>query len=105
MLKDIIIAILAGIAIVPPGDPERVILVMGIAVMVFMVLLWIDDLWDKRQEIIQRTLDILRYACSLIHWYLIRLCNWPIEVLQRRRRREAIREYVVRLLEKEVRES
>ena len=58
MLKDIIIAILAGIAIVPSGDPERVILVMGIAVMVFMALLWADDLWDKRQEISRRIQDI-----------------------------------------------
>ena len=65
MIKDIAIAVLTGIAIVQritqSGDPQRPILVMGIAVMAFIVLLWVDDLWDKRQE-------IFRCIRSLVRW-------------------------------------
>ena len=94
MIKDIAIAVLTGIAIVqgntPPGAPQRPILVMGIAVMVFMALLWVDDLWDKRKQ-------IMRCICSRGCWCLIQLRTWPIETVQRRRRQQRTMDYIRRL--------
>ena len=94
MIKDIAIAVLIGIAIVlentPSGDPQRPILVMGIAVMAFMALLWVDDLWDKRKQ-------IMRCICSRGRWLLIQLRCWPIEMAQRRRRRQMMQDCIRRL--------
>lgn len=114
MFKDITIAILTGIAlsqqILPPEDPARTAAAMMIAVMAFMILLELEDLWDKRQDIRQSAhrltaalykglRQILRSVRSRIRWYLIRLCAWPIETAQRRRRRQMMREYMRRLRE------
>lgn len=120
MIKDIIIAILAGIAIAQritqPGEPGSLALALGIAIIALMATLEAEDLWDKRQRIIQRIHNaataifkymrsILRRIHSRIRWHLIQLCAWPIEIIQRRRRRETIRKYLVQLLKKEVKQS
>lgn len=112
MLKDTIIAILAGIAIAqritPSGDPARAAIALITAVLAFMILLELEDLWDKRRQITQRTRNIitavpkglhniLRHTGSRIRWYLIGLRTWPIETAQRRRRRQMMRDYIQRL--------
>ena len=68
---------------------------------------WIqrEQLFPGRKSKRKSKKDILRYTCGLIHWYLIQLRAWPIEIIQRRRHREAIRECLVRLLDKEVKQS
>ena len=114
MLKDTTISILIGIAIAQritqPGDPARVAVILVIAVMTFMVLLELEDLWDKHQQIMQRTLtitsavskgicQILRDICSQVRWYKIRLRTYPAELAQRRRRRQMMRDYIQRLRE------
>lgn len=112
MIKDIVIAILAGIAIAQritqPGDPERPAVVLMIAMMVFVILPELEDLWDKRHQIRQRisgtateaskgVIRILRQACSRIRWWRICLRTYPAELAQRRRRRQMMREYIQRL--------
>ena len=114
MIKDIVIAILAGMAIAQritqPGDPARVAVILVMAVMAFMVLLELENLWDKHQQIMQRTLTITsavfkgicqigRDIGSWIHWYKIRLRTYPAELAQRRRRRQMMRDYIQRLRE------
>ena len=103
MIKDTIIAILAGIAIAQritqPGDPARVAIALVTAVVVFMLLLEMEDLWDKRQRIKQHINNILHRICSCIRWYLIGLRTWPRETAQRRRRRQLMQDYIQRLRE------
>ena len=114
MIKDIAIAILAGIAIAEritqPGDPARVAVILVAGVMAFMALLELEDLWDKRQQIMQRTLTITgavsrgicqigRDICSRVRWYKILLRTYPAELAQRRRRRQMMRDYIQRLRE------
>lgn len=114
MLKDTTISILAGIAlsqhILSPGDPARPAAALMIAVMAFMVLLELEDIWDKRQRIKQAAhrhtaalhrglRHILRSAHSRIRWTLIRLHTWPIETAQRRHRRQMMQGYIQRLRE------
>ena len=107
MFKDLLIAVLAGIAIVQqytlPGDPKRPVLVMGATVLILIIILGIDDLWDKRQRIKRHINSIaaaisasvrssLRSIRSWGRWQLIQLRVWPVEAVQRRRRRRVIRE-------------
>ncbi|MDE5892131.1 MAG: hypothetical protein K2H45_04300 [Acetatifactor sp.] len=114
MIKDTIIAILTGIAIAQritqPGDPDRVAVILVIAWMAFMALLELEDLWDKHQQIMQRTLTItsavskatrriLRDISSRIRWYKIRLHTYPAELARRRRRRQMMRDYIQQLRE------
>lgn len=107
MIKDIVIAILAGIAIAQritqPGDPARVAVILVAGVMAFMVLLELEDLWDKHQQITQRTLTITsavsRDICSWVRWYKILLRTYPAELAQRHRRRQMMRDYIQRLRE------
>ncbi len=114
MIKDITIAILAGIAIAQritqPGDPARVAVILVTGVIAFMILLELEDLWDKHQQIIQRTLTIVgaasRGICrigrdigSWVRWYKIRLRTYPAEMAQRQRRRQMMRDYIQRLRE------
>lgn len=93
MIKDITISILAGLAIsqyiAPPGDSNRPGIIMMAAFLIFMALLWLEDIWDKRRR-------ILRQICSLIRWYSIQLREWPAELLGRRRRRRMIQERIRR---------
>lgn len=90
MLKDIVIAILAGISIAqqitPPGHPARAAVILIIASIVFKTLRELEDLWDKRVQI-----------CSHIRWWRICLRTYPAELAQRRRRRQMMREYIQRL--------
>lgn len=112
MIKDTIIAILAGIAISQrltlPGDPARLAIILIVAVTVFTLLLELEDLWDKRQEITQRahtaTAAIGRYIhtvqrriCSRIIWQMIQLRAWPTERMQRRRRCQTLQDYIQHL--------
>ncbi len=112
MIKDIVIAILAGIAIVqritPTGEPGRLTLVLGIAIMAFMAIIEMEDLWDRRQQIIQRVHSIAaatskymrgipRRVRSRSRWYLIQLRVWPIETARRRRRRRMMQDYIRRI--------
>lgn len=94
MIKDIIIAILAGISIAqritPPWHPARAAVALIIAVIVFMILLALENLWDKRGQ-------ISRQASSRIRWWKICLRTYPAELAQRRRRRQMMREYIQRL--------
>lgn len=94
MIKDIIIAILAGIAIAqritPPWHPARAAVALIIAVMVFMILQALENVWDKRVQI----------SCqvrSRIRWWRICLRTYPAELAQRRRRRQMMRDYIQRL--------
>lgn len=99
MIKDTTIATLAGIAIAqcfnPPDTPARLAIMLIAAVIVFMLLLELEDLWDKRQQIKQRIHQI--HIC--IRWYLIQMCLWPRETAQRRRRRQLMQDYIRRLQE------
>ena len=112
MIKDIVIAILAGISIAqritPPGYPARAAVILIIASMVFKTLRELEDLWDKRVQIwqgMQRIISavfsglckILHQACSRIRWWKICLCTYPAELAQRRRRRQMMWEYIQRL--------
>lgn len=114
MLKDITISILTGIAISqhfnPPDAPARLAIILIVAVTVFMVLLELEDLWDKRRQITQRVRAVTNAIRRIIHaishqihshirWYLIRLHTWPMETAQRRRRRQMMRDYIQRLHE------
>lgn len=103
MIKDTMIAILAGIAIAqcfnPPDTPARLAIILIAAVIVFMILLELEDLWDKRQQIKQRIHNILHQIRSCIRWYLIGLRIWPRETAQRRRRRQLMQDYIQRLQE------
>lgn len=112
MLKDIVIAILAGISIAqqitPSGHPARAAVILIIAGMTFNTLRDLEDLWDKRVRIrqgIQRITSavfsglrrIAHQACSRIRWWRIRLRTWPAELVQRRRRRQMMQGYIQRL--------
>ncbi|MDE5758699.1 MAG: hypothetical protein K2H85_08830 [Allobaculum sp.] len=103
MIKDTIIAILAGIAIAqcfnPPDTLARLALILIAAVTVFMILLELEDLWDKRQQIKQCIHNILHQICSCIRWYMIQLRIWPRETAQRWRRRQLMQDYIQRLRE------
>lgn len=119
MIKNIIIAILTGIAIAqritPPGEPGSLALALGIAIIALMAIPEVEDLWDKRQRIIQRIHNaataifkymrsILRRIHSRFRWHLIRLCAWPVETAQRRRRRRMMQDYIRRIQEMQPRE-
>ena len=112
MIKDAIIAILAGIAIAqcfnPPDTPARLAIILIAAVTVFMLLLELEDLWDKRLQIIQRLCSIIgaistgllltiRRIGSQFRWYLIQLYTWPVEMVQRHQRRQVLTEYIKKL--------
>lgn len=114
MVKNIAIAILAGIAIAqritPPGEPGSLALALGIAIIALMAILEVEDLWDKHQRIIQRihaaATAIFKYMRSIprrihsrIRWHLIQLCAWPAETAQRRRRRRMMQDYIRRIQE------
>lgn len=120
MFKDLLIAVLVGIAIVQQytlsGDPKRPVLVMGVAVLTLIIILWIDDLWDKRQRIMQRINSItaaisasvrssLRSIRSWGRWQLIQLRVWPVEAMQRRRRRRMIRDCIQQIQNLQPREG
>lgn len=96
MIKNITISILAGLAIsqyiTPPGAPDSPEIIMMAAFLTFMILLWLEDIWDKRRR-------ILRQICSLIRWCTIQIREWPAELLGRRRRRRMIQEHIRRLQE------
>ena len=96
MIKDIVIAILAGIAIAQritlPWHPARAAVALIIAVMVFMILQALENQWDKRVQ-------ISRQVRSRIHWWRIRLRTYPAKLAQRRRRRQMMRDYIQRLRE------
>lgn len=109
MIKNIIIAILTGIAIAqqitPPGEPGSLALALGIAIIALMTILEVEDLWDKRQRIIQRIHNaataIFKYMRSIprrihsrIRRHLIQLCAWPVETARRRRRNRIIQDYI-----------
>ena len=115
MVKNIAIAILAGIAIAqritPPGEPGSLALAPGIAIIALMATMEVEDLWDKRQRIIQRIhnaaaaifkymRNIPRRIHSRIRWHLIQLCAWPIETARRR----MMQDYIRRLQEMQPRE-
>lgn len=67
-------------------------MILVITVIVFMILLELDDLWDKR-------LRIMQCIRSRMRWYKICLRTYPAELAQRRRRRQLMREYIQRLRE------
>lgn len=87
MIKDAAIAVLAGILLsrmlTQQEDLIRVA-AMGMAVMVFIVLLWLEDEWDRHR----------RQITSRIRWYSIRLRSLPAEMAGRRRRRKRMQEYI-----------
>lgn len=94
MLKDITIAILAGISIAqqitPSGHPARAAVILIIAGMIFKALLGMENLWDKRVRISHQ-------ICSRIRWWRICLRTYPAELTQRRRRRQMMQGYIQRL--------
>lgn len=112
MIKDTTISLLAGIAIAQqitqPGDPARVAVTLTAAVIVFMILLELEDLWDKRSQIrlqahaitsaVFRSIrQILRDIRSRMRWTWLCLRTYPAELAQRRRRRQLMRDYIQRL--------
>lgn len=114
MLKDIIIALLAGIAVAQqatqPGDPARGAVMLIAAVMAFMAVLEAEELWDRRMRIQQQAgtitgaaarglRSILHRVQSRIRWWKIRLRAWPAEKAMQRRRRRMLVEYIQQLRE------
>lgn len=93
MIKDAIIAVLIGLLvarkITPPGDKASVAVALSLAVMVFIIVVWMEDLWNRYQK----------QAKSWIHWKKIQLKAWPAERAGRQRRRKMMQEYVRRLQE------
>lgn len=109
MFKDTTISILTGIVISQhfnsPDTPARLAIILIVAVAVFTLLLELEDLWDKRQEIAQRahtvTAAIGRYIhtvrrriYSRIRWQMVQLRTWPTEWAQRRRRCQTLQDYI-----------
>lgn len=109
MFKDTTISILTGIAISqhfdPPDTPARLAIILIVAVTVFTLLLELEDLWDKRQEITQRARTVTaaigrhihtvrRRIYSRIIWQMIQLRAWPRERVQRRRRCQTLQGYI-----------
>lgn len=109
MLKDIIISILIGIAISQqfntPDVPARLAIILIIAVTMFMALLELEDMWDKRHQAVQRARSIAadlgrgirsiaKHIRARIHWWLIQARTWQAERAQRRRRRRMMAEYI-----------
>lgn len=114
MFRNIIIAILIGIVVVqwitPPGEPGSLTLTLGTAIMALMAILEMEDLWDRRRQIIQRVHSVATAASKYMHgiprrvrswirWNLIQLHVWPIETAQRRRRRRMMQEYIRQIQE------
>lgn len=114
MFKDTIISILTGITISqhfnPPDTPARLAIILIVAVAVFTLLLELEDLWDKRQEITQRARTVTvaidrhihtfrRRIYSRIIWQMIQLRAWPRERAQRRRRCQTLQGHIQRLRE------
>lgn len=91
MIKDAIIAMLIGFLvagkITPPGDKASVAITFSLAFVVFILVLWLDDLWNQHQK----------QAKSWIRWKKIQLKTWPKERAGRQRRRKMMQEYVQRL--------
>lgn len=109
MFKDTTISILTGIAISqhfdPPDTPARLAVILIVAVTVFTLLLELEDLWDKRQEITQRARTVTtaidrhihtfrRRIYSRIIWQMVQLRAWPTERAQRRRRCQTLQGYI-----------
>lgn len=109
MLKDIIISILIGIAISQqfntPDVPARLAIILIIAVTMFMILMELEDMWDKRHQAAQRARSIaadlergirgiIKRIRARIRWKLIQFRVWPAERAQRRRRRRLMAEYI-----------
>lgn len=109
MFKDTIISILTGIVISqhfnPPDTPARLAIILIVAVAVFTLLLELEDLWDKRQEITQRAHTVIaaigrhihavqRRIYSRIIWQIVQLRAWPTERAQRRRRCQTLQGYI-----------
>lgn len=120
MIKDITISILTGIVISqhfnPPDTPARLAIILIVAVTVFTLILELEDLWDKRQEITQRAHTVTaaigrhihtvrRRIYSRIIWQMIQLRAWPTERAQRRRRYQTLQGYIQRLREMEREQS
>ena len=114
MIKDITISILTGIVISqhfnPPDTPAGLAIILIVAVAVFTLLLELEDLWDKRQEITQRTRTVTAAIGRHIHtvrcriysriiWQVIQLRAWPRERVQRRSRCQTLQGYIQRLQE------
>lgn len=117
MLKDITISILTGIAISqhfnPPDTPARLAIILIVAITVFMILLELEDLWDKRRQITQRTRTVTAAIRRHIHaipcrihsrirWQMIRLRDWPQETAQRRSRRQKMQDCIQQIMNREV---
>ncbi len=109
MLKDIIISILTGIAVSQqfntPDVPARLAIILIIAVTMFMALLELEDMWDKRRQAVQRARSIAadlgrgirsiaKHIRARIHWWLIQARAWPAERAQHRRRRRMMADYI-----------
>lgn len=109
MLKDITISILTGIAISQhfnlPDTPAGLAIILTVAVTVFMILLELEDLWDRRRQTTQHARaiaaglgrgirSITKRIRARIRWWLIQARTWPIERAQRRRRRRMMEEYI-----------
>lgn len=88
MIKDAIIAMLIGFLvagnITPPGDKASVAIALSLAFIVFILVLWLDDLWNQHQK----------KAKSWIRWKKIQLKTWPKERAGRQRHRKMMQEYV-----------
>lgn len=117
MLKDVVISILTGIAISqhfgPPDAPSRLAIILIVAVTVFMILLELEDLWDKRHQITQRAHTVTaairkhlhaipRRIHSRIRWQMIQLRDWPQETAQRRNRRRKMQDCIQQIMSREV---
>lgn len=88
MIKDAIIAILIGFLvagkITPPENKASVAVALSLAFIVFILVLWLDDLWNQHQK----------KAKSWIRWKKLQLKTWPKERAGRQRRRKMMQEYV-----------
>lgn len=109
MFKDTIISILTGIVISqhfdPLDTPAGLAIILIVAVAVFTLILELEDLWDKRQEITQRTRTVTAAIGRYIHtvrrriysriiWQVIQLRAWPTERAQCRRRCQTLQGYI-----------
>lgn len=98
MLKDIIISILIGIAISQqfntPDVPARLAIILIIAVTMFMILLELEDMWDKRSQAVQRARSIAADLRRGIRGIIKRIRTRTVEMLQRCRRRRLMAEYI-----------
>lgn len=92
MIKNALIAILIGVMLVRilPEEHLTGAAALGMSLVVYLILLWLEDLWDKHRKRI----------VAHIRWCGIQAREWPRELAGRRGRRKKMQRQVKSLQER-----